>query len=124
MRPIIPGVHEIFGLSPANAILRLRVLVGEVVLEIENGTTKTTSAAYLTPAEARRLGNDFPNERGGSERVIYGRDSDGVHLVGSMLVIRGAGKQKDRVVRDAPGKIKRLSALLGMLADQAEPEPV
>lgn len=124
MRPIVPGVHEIYALEPKNAILRLRTFSGEVVVEIENGTTKTSSAAYLTPAEARRLASDLPKERGGSERTVYGRDSDGVHLVGSMLVIRFNGKNKDRVVIEGTGKIQRLLAHLGMLADQAEPEPL
>ena len=124
MRLIVPGVHEIFALEPNKAVLRLRSLVGEVIVEIENGTTKTSSAASLTPAEARRLASDLPNDRGGSERITYGRDADGVHFVGAMLVIRFDGKNKDRVVIEGTKKIQRLSALLGMLADQAEPEPL
>jgi hypothetical protein len=31
-----PGVRVIFGLKPANATLRFRVLFGEVVVEITN----------------------------------------------------------------------------------------
>ena len=121
-RPVVPGVHEIFGLQPTNAVLRLRVLPGEVVVEIENGTTKTTSAAYLTPAEARRLADEFLDVRGASERRFFGRDADGVHIVGGMVVIRVDGKNRDRVVLESIPKIERFLKLLAMLADDVQPE--
>ena len=120
LKKATPGVHEIFGLIPSSAVIRLRLLLGEVVIEIENGFTKTSNAAYLSPTEARRLAAEYISPRIGHAHYNYGRDDDGVYIAGAMIVILGDGEPKDKVVIESNPKAERFCRILAMLADDAE----
>jgi hypothetical protein len=112
------GVHSIYGLEPADAVLRFRALLGEVVVEITNGTVGTTAAGYLTGAEARRLAADLERGLAAGERIIYGRDADGCVLDGPWLEIRRDGMTRDRVILEPGSKrAERVPGILTLLAD-------